>query len=222
VITRLLVDEFVADSQQFLCSSDAAPNDWRVDVFNPFLTPTELVTTFREHTPDVVVVDGAWLLIAPLLVQLLKASGCANPLRIIAARKVDNVLKVQAAHHGFADFVDLGTSSGQFVADLSDSIAGRSRLRDDPLWRLISRPAYIGDVTGLVDNATDKEIVELIRMGVSDNDIAECLFLSPQTVRNRVSSMLHRAGLSNRTQMAWAYTNQALALQMMSTITPQQ
>lgn len=123
---------------------------------------------------------------------------------------------MQAAYHGFTDFIDLDTTRDQFVADINDSIGGRLRILNDPLWRLIPRPTCIGDVSGLVDNETDREIIELIRMGVPDNDIAECLFLSPQTVRNRVSSMLHRAGLSNRTQMAWAYTNQMLAPQMSS------
>lgn len=182
----------------------------------------ELVGVFREFRPDAVLVVDAWLIIAPLLTQLLRVGGCEQSSRIVASTKIDNVLKVQAAHHGFADYVDLGTPPQQFVSDVNDSIAGRSRLHSDPLWRLISRPTCTGDVSELVDNETDREIIELIRMGVPDNDIAECLFLSPQTVRNRVSSMLHRAGLSNRTQMAWAYTNQVLALQMMSTINTEQ
>lgn len=218
VIVRVLVDQLVANNQPSCLFPPGAPEDWSVQIFNPFLPPSDLVTVIQNHSPDVVIVDEAWLIIAPLFMQLLRVSGSENATRIIGTTKVDNVIKVQAAHHGFNDLVDLNSTEEQFVADIRDSFAGRSRLLSDPLWRLISVPAHLGDVSGLVDNDTDKEIVELIRMGIPDNDIAECLFLSPQTVRNRVSSMLQRAGLSNRTQMAWAYTNQVLALRMMSNV----
>ncbi len=218
MIARLLVDQLVADQQSSLLAPNSLPEGWQVEVFNPFLTPPDLVAVFRDFKPDALVVDEVWLIIAPLLVQLLRVGGCDTAIRIIGTSRVGNVIKLQAAHHGFTDVVEYTEDTGRFVKDLSDSATGRSRLLQDPLWRLVSRPVHLGDVSELIDNETDRDIVELIRIGMPDNDIAECLFLSPQTVRNRVSSMLQRSGLTNRTQMAWAYTNQTLALRMMSNI----
>ncbi len=48
----------------------------------------------------------------------------------------------------------------------------------------------------------DREIMSLIGNGMTDRDIATRVFLSPQTVRNRVSRLLTTLGRENRTQLA--------------------
>lgn len=48
----------------------------------------------------------------------------------------------------------------------------------------------------------DREIMSLIGKGMTDRDIATRVFLSPQTVRNRVSRLLTTLGRENRTQLA--------------------
>ena len=50
----------------------------------------------------------------------------------------------------------------------------------------------------------DRRIAAYITMGMSDRDIGAKVFLSPQTVRNRVSRMLERSQVQNRTQLAMA------------------
>lgn len=51
----------------------------------------------------------------------------------------------------------------------------------------------------------DKEIVASIWEGLSDSEIANRVFLSVQTIRNRVSQILHDCGRTNRTQLARLY-----------------
>lgn len=48
----------------------------------------------------------------------------------------------------------------------------------------------------------DREIMSLIGKGMTDRDIATRVYLSPQTVRNRVSRLLTTLGRENRTQLA--------------------
>ena len=93
---------------------------------------------------------------------------------------------------------------------------GISRLSADPLWQSVTRPLPLPSMEHVADGATDLAVLDLIRIGLADNDIAEVLYLSPQTVRNRVSAMLRRAGLVNRTQMAWAHTNHVLVARMLA------
>ena len=50
----------------------------------------------------------------------------------------------------------------------------------------------------------------LICVGMQDVDIANVVHLSTQTVKNRISAMLERSGLRNRTQLAWMQANQAV------------
>jgi two-component system response regulator DevR len=49
---------------------------------------------------------------------------------------------------------------------------------------------------------TDRQILRALAAGDSDKQIAESVYLSLQTVRNRVSRLLNKFGKSNRTQLA--------------------
>lgn len=48
----------------------------------------------------------------------------------------------------------------------------------------------------------EKEILELVAAGLTNKEIAEKVFLSEKTVRNYVSSILHKLNISHRTQAA--------------------
>jgi DNA-binding NarL/FixJ family response regulator len=49
---------------------------------------------------------------------------------------------------------------------------------------------------------TDRRILELLKDGCTDKEISEQIYLSPHTVRNRISRLLTVLGKSNRTQLA--------------------
>jgi DNA-binding NarL/FixJ family response regulator len=49
---------------------------------------------------------------------------------------------------------------------------------------------------------TDRRILELLKEGCTDKEISDQIFLSPHTVRNRISRLLTVLGKSNRTQLA--------------------
>ena len=59
----------------------------------------------------------------------------------------------------------------------------------------------------------DADIVQLIASGKTDKEIAGILFLAHQTVRNKVSRILHATGMMNRTQLAvtWLVESQQVA-----------
>ena len=59
----------------------------------------------------------------------------------------------------------------------------------------------------------DADIVRLIASGKTDKEIAGTLYLAHQTVRNRVSRILHATGMMNRTQLAvtWLAESQRVA-----------
>lgn len=48
----------------------------------------------------------------------------------------------------------------------------------------------------------DREIVELVAQGLNNREIAEALFLSEKTVKNRLTNILSCLGLRDRTQLA--------------------
>jgi DNA-binding NarL/FixJ family response regulator len=51
-------------------------------------------------------------------------------------------------------------------------------------------------------DATDRKMLELLTLGYTDRQIAREVYLSLQTVRNRMSRLLQRFRLENRTQLA--------------------
>jgi DNA-binding NarL/FixJ family response regulator len=64
----------------------------------------------------------------------------------------------------------------------------------------ISGALYLMDLS-----AVDHAILAGICHGFSDKEIAVQVYLGSQTVRNRVSAMLHKSGCTNRTQIAMLY-----------------
>lgn len=145
-------------------------------------------------------------------------SDCRDARTVVGAVPLDNVTKLKSAHNGFFDAADLRDSDQHLTMHMGEIGRGVSRLTSDPMWATIPRPAPLPSMSHVAEDDTDASILELIRIGLTDNYIADSLYLSPQTVRNRVSAMLRRAGLSNRTQMAWAHTNHVLTARMLENL----
>lgn len=103
---------------------------------------------------------------------------------------------------GFAGYVDLSEDTPTIIG----------RLRQPPscdrtfTWDRSSVRAAIDtrelSVFDRIDDEIDRAILSLIAAGMTDRQIADRVFLSPQTVRNRVSRLLAATGLMNRTQLA--------------------
>jgi len=51
----------------------------------------------------------------------------------------------------------------------------------------------------------ENDILDLIREGFSNKQIAAKLKISEQTVKNHVSNMMEKAGAKNRTELAFAH-----------------
>lgn len=124
---------------------------------------------------------------------------------VMLVEKPTEELRLAAARVGIADVV----SSQMEIDDIFSHIwsvgnGARSldartihqletELTKKGLWPLIN----IGE--------TDKAILECLCQGMSDKEIAARVYLSSQTVRNRISAILHRCGKQNRTQLALMY-----------------
>jgi DNA-binding NarL/FixJ family response regulator len=51
----------------------------------------------------------------------------------------------------------------------------------------------------------ENEILDLIREGMSNKQIAAILKISEQTVKNHISNMMEKARAKNRTELAFAH-----------------
>ena len=100
-----------------------------------------------------------------------------------------------AAIHGTAagkTFVDPDVAGKLF------SQIGKGSARSDPdLTRMLSE--------------RERDVLRLLARGLSNSDIAKKLFLSDGTVRNYISAILTKLGVSDRTQAAVMALNAGLA-----------
>lgn len=95
-------------------------------------------------------------------------------------------------------------------------MAGQVVLGAEILGKLTERttnPADSSNSGNANDSATkllndrEREIAMLVAKGLDNRDIAAKLFLSEGTVRNRISVILDKLGLTNRTQLAIIWLN---------------
>lgn len=87
-----------------------------------------------------------------------------------------------------------GTVNGQTFVD--PSVAGK-------LFTHIAGKKIVPDSTVAADlSSRERDVLKLVARGLSNAEIAERLFLSEGTVRNYVSSILAKLGVTDRTQAA--------------------
>lgn len=95
-------------------------------------------------------------------------------------------------------------------------MAGQVVLGAEVLGKLTERtpdPADSDDSRDTADSIEgllgerEREITALVAEGLDNRDIAGRLFLSEGTVRNRISAILDKLGLTNRTQLAILWLN---------------
>jgi two-component system response regulator DevR len=105
---------------------------------------------------------------------------------------------------GAAGYILKQVRGNDFVDTVRRVAAGQSTL--DPsvtaqvLERVRTGPPKDKDLEGLT--AQEQKILELIGEGLTNRQIAERMFLAEKTVKNYVSSMLAKLGLTSRTQAA--------------------
>lgn len=100
---------------------------------------------------------------------------------------------------GFVGTVDMSEPTHVIVRELQRMIATN---RDVVPTKCSGRVGVVS--TDVCLDVVDRRILAHITMGMSDRQIADKVFMSPQSVRNRVSRLLERTALHNRTQMALA------------------
>lgn len=115
-------------------------------------------------------------------------------------------LVLQASKVGAYDVV-AKSSNLQQLSDRIKAVAdGRVYLDRDLISASKKRLADKGVLALISLGETDKEILSLIAQGCTDKEIGARVYLSPQTIRNRISRLLSLLGRDNRTQLALMMT----------------
>jgi two-component system, NarL family, response regulator DevR len=175
-----------------------------IEVVGEASTVDEAIRRSGHDTPDVVVLD----------VRLPDGSGVEACREIRAEFPETKVLMLTsfadeealmaAILAGAAGFVLKRVRGTDLIADIRRVGAGESLLDPAMTERLFSRLRSGPRQDPLLARLTDQEteLVHLLAEGLSNREIAGRMFLAEKTVKNYVSNILSKMGMSRRTEAA--------------------
>jgi two-component system response regulator DevR len=111
-------------------------------------------------------------------------------------------LILEAGALGVSAVLDKSIRPLDLARTVRDIVAGRNLGLGEAVREAQSRLQQRGMLQMQNLGQVDREIMSLIGRGMTDREIATRVYLSPQTVRNRVSRLLTTLGRENRTQLA--------------------
>jgi DNA-binding NarL/FixJ family response regulator len=111
-----------------------------------------------------------------------------------------------AIRSGAAGYLLKDTPRDQLVAAIKDTVEGKTHVDPTVAGKLFARvaqsPIAVDTAVADVLSEREREVLSLLARGLSNADIAARLYLSEGTVRNYVSSIYGKLGVTDRTQAA--------------------
>jgi two-component system response regulator DevR len=180
--------------------------DLTIDVVGEAASGDEAVTLAAELEPDVVVMD----------VRMPGRSGVEACRDIRAAREATRVLMLTsftddealftAIMAGASGYLVKNIRGNEFVSDIHKVARGQSLLDPAVTERVLSRLrgdlGPTGGETGADLTAQERRVLTLMADGLTNRQIGESINLAEKTVKNYVSNVLSKLGLSRRAEVA--------------------
>jgi DNA-binding NarL/FixJ family response regulator len=163
----------------------------------------ELVT---KKTPDLVLMD----LKMPIMngVEAIRQIKANHPeIKILVLTTYDDDEWVfDAIQAGASGYLLKDTPRDEVVKAIRGTVTGKTYVDPSVAGKVLRQASnhQTQPATLITSKLTDREIevLRLIARGLSNTDIADRLFLSEGTVRNHVSAILSKLGVSDRTRAA--------------------
>ncbi|MER7503803.1 response regulator transcription factor [Nonomuraea pusilla] len=176
-----------------------------LDVVGEAADGEEAVRLVAELSPDVVLMDVRMPVLDGLQAtrRILSAGGRPPKVLILTTFDLDDYV-YEALRAGASGFLLKDASAGQLAEAVRVVAAGEALLAPSVTRRLISEFARLGPrrpratLHGVTERET--EVLTLVAHGLSNQEIAERLVLSEQTVKTHVGRVLAKLGLRDRAQ----------------------
>jgi len=175
-------------------------NDLGLTVVATTCDPDALVSQLADGAADVLVLDAGFHPIGGQLATLERIRAAAPAVRVVVvADEVDEALSV-AARDGDLDGVVLASARGaELVAAVTQVGAGHAVFPAGWL-RQIRQSAQSSPLAQL--SPRQREVLELIALGMDNDQIATRLYISRNTVKFHVRTIYRRLGVHNRVEAA--------------------
>lgn len=142
-----------------------------------------------------------------------------TPLLPSERRAAFHLTRIAGSRHGSAGFspADDLRSALQDAATAAEDAAARARSLADALDEALADLAVEQTTSPEATSPTvdllsprEQEVLALVTAGCTNKAIAETLFVSPNTVKTHITSLLHKLRASTRVQLAAIATRQGL------------
>lgn len=169
----------------------------------------EALALCREHRPDVALLDIRMKGMDGLdAAERILEESLSQPLLLTTFDEEEFILR--ALQVGVSGYILKNSPAERIMNAIRAVAAGAAVFQQDILEGISDRlEKRRQDGGGLFEGLSKREmeIVELIAQGYSNQEIAEQLYLSNGTIRNHVSLILEKTGLTHRTQIAVQFLN---------------
>ncbi len=155
----------------------------------------------QESTPDVILMDMAMPGMDGLETTRTVLDQYPQVKVIILTNFPDEDLVQSALEAGATGYLLKNVSIGTLADAIRSAYAGQPTLSPEATQALIqakTRPRRLGDDL----SPRERQVLALVVQGLSNDEIAERLVISPLTVKNHVSACISKLGANNRTQAA--------------------
>ena len=186
--------KMIISSQQDMAVSGEASNG------------NEALRICREICPDVALMDIRMPECDGITAaKNMLAEKLCSPLLLTTFDEEDFILR--ALKSGISGYILKNSPAERIISAVRTVSVGGTVFQQDILEYIRGRIEIASDISGGREifsllSPRETDIVKLIAEGLSNQEIADRLFISNGTVRNHISTILEKTGLEHRTQLA--------------------
>lgn len=205
-----MIRVLIVDDQTMVRSGLAAivGSDPEIEVAGEGSNGEEALAHVAAQTPDLVLMD----LQMPVMngvqaTRRLKRDYPTLPILVLTTYAADEWV-LDAVRAGAAGYLLKDTRPAQLIAAIKGTVAGETFLDPAIAGKVLRQAAHAQNnnpqPTKLIEelNPRELDVLALVVRGMSNREIGEQLHLATGTVRNHISEIMGKLGVSDRTQAA--------------------